>query len=122
MTSLEPYALRVEHLTTPLGLDEPRPRFAWRLRSTTDGSRQRAYRLVVSAGGHTWDTGKVDSAEQLEIAYAGHPLQPYTRYTWTVQVWDDEDQPSEPVQSWFETGRLNRPWVARWIGRDTRDR
>ncbi|HIZ37524.1 MAG TPA: glycoside hydrolase family 78 protein [Candidatus Ruania gallistercoris] len=122
MTSLEPYALRVERLTTPLGLDEERPRFAWRLRSSADGARQRAYRLVVSAGGQTWDTGKVDSADQLEIAYAGHPLQPYTRYTWTLQVWDDEDRPSEPVQSWFETGRLDRPWVARWIGRDGRDR
>ncbi|WP_147915625.1 alpha-L-rhamnosidase [Ruania zhangjianzhongii] len=122
MTSLEPYALRVEHLRSPLGLDEPRPRFAWRLRSTRGGARQSAYRLVVSAGQQTWDSGKVASAEQLEIAYAGTDLQPYTRYTWTLQVWDENDQPSEPSDSWFETGRLGRPWVARWIGRDSRDR
>jgi len=122
MTSLEPYALRVEHLTTPLGLDEERPRFAWRLRSMEGGARQSAYRVVVTAGQQTWDTGKVASADQLEISYAGTALQPYTRYEWTLEVWDEQDRPSQPTKSWFETGRLDRPWVARWIGRDSRDR
>ena len=122
MTSLEPYALRVEHLATPLGLDEERPRFAWRLRSLRNGARQSAYRLVVTAGQQTWDTGKVASAEQLEICYAGPALQPYTRYEWALEVWDEQDQPTQPTRSWFETGRLDRPWEARWIGRDSRDR
>ncbi|WP_154792549.1 alpha-L-rhamnosidase [Occultella kanbiaonis] len=121
---LEPYALRVEHLENPIGLDEPRPRFAWRLRTSGAGTRQAGYRVVVSGGrGETaWDSGRVASDDQFEIGYAGVPLRPFTGYTWTVQVWDADGVAGAGAEGTFETGRLERPWVARWIGRDRRDR
>src|SRR3990172_4743551 len=46
-------ALRVEHLEAPLGLDEPAPRFTWRLASEARGEKQSAYRILVSRSGET---------------------------------------------------------------------
>ena len=77
MSSLTPYDLRCEHLTEPLGLDEPSPRFGWRLRSAKDGQRQTAYRIQVGAG--AWDSGWVTSGDHSAVPYAGPPLAPETR-------------------------------------------
>ena len=52
------------HLTTelasrPLGLDEARPRFGWRIDSEDRDVLQRAYRVTVSREGEIlWDSGQ----------------------------------------------------------------
>lgn len=46
-------APRIEHLDRPLGLDEPSPRFTWKLASESRGEKQSAYRIVVSRSGET---------------------------------------------------------------------
>ena len=63
-------ALKVNNLTTPLGIDTT-PLFSWTPKSKTIGRLQTAYQIVVSstkklAEDHTgdiWDTGKVESAD-----------------------------------------------------------
>jgi alpha-L-rhamnosidase len=126
VSPLSAYDLRCEHLTEPLGIDEPLPRFTWRLRSSEAGQRQTAYRIHVSRLAQTraeapappevWDAGWVDSGEHAETAYAGAPLARETRYQWTLELRDAAGVACPPVRSWFETG-IGR-WSGGWIHAD----
>ncbi|MEI6950790.1 family 78 glycoside hydrolase catalytic domain [Paraflavisolibacter sp. H34] len=115
--------LKVEYAETPLGMDVARPRFSWQLQASAGqrGARQTAYQVVVTdIGGKTvWNSGKKSQGVSLNIPYAGRPLQPRTRYRWTVTVWD-QDRLQHTAASWFETGLMNEnitAWSgARWIG------
>lgn len=121
-----PGQLTVNYRTDPLGI-ESAPHFAW----VSGVSQQTAYEIRVnplSPRGTpqpvVWDSGKVSSANDLEIAYAGPALRSRTRYQWRVQVWDGSGQAhgwSNPA--WFETGLLNASdWSGQWIsGRQTQD-
>ncbi|MFB7248428.1 family 78 glycoside hydrolase catalytic domain [Streptomyces populi] len=114
----------VERRDNPLGVDTARPRFGWRLDSTERQQRQAGYQIQVSStaagGGDLWDSGRVPSGRQIDIAYAGRPLASLTRYFWRVRVWDSQGRSgtwSEP--EWFETGLLAPAdeWRAAFIGR-----
>jgi alpha-L-rhamnosidase len=112
--------LRVEHTPTPLGIDVEAPRFSWQMEAPADtrGVAQSAYRIVVNdeRGAVAWDTGRVTDDVSLGIPYAGQPLQPTTRYTWTVTVWDRQEATASAT-SWFETGLMNpNPDLSAWDG------
>ena len=117
--------LLTEYTTEPLGIDVDNPRFSWRL---TDCKHQTAYalRVVDEKGRLMWDTRKRSGSQSINVRYAGRPLQPRTRYTWTVTVWGD-DRDSASRSSWFETGLMahkngNNPWNdCQWIGIDEAD-
>lgn len=113
-----------EHLENPLGLDERSPRLCWILKGDGRGRRRSAFEIRVAenpaslAGTDrlSWCSGRVASAETRDIAYAGAPLQPRTRYHWTVLVWDEagrELAPAAPAR--FETGLLDEPWGSDWL-------
>ena len=126
--ALSPAALRVDEMTTPLGIDDAQPRFSWQLRDSRQGARQTAYRLLVAtqpdllAVGHAdvWDSGRVAGGQSVEVPYAGAALVPTTRYYWKVLVWDQagKPEPESPV-SWWETGLMKQEWRAQWIGYET---
>ena len=81
---------RLEALREPMGVDEPRPRFSWQLRSQERSAAQSAYRIEVHAGDTlVWDSGKVVSRQNSQVEYAGAPLKPRTHYWWRVRVWDE---------------------------------
>jgi alpha-L-rhamnosidase len=116
---------QVEYRTTPLGLDVVRPRFSWRMAAGA-GERavaQAAYRIEVRdpAGSLAWDSGRREDDRSLAIPYAGTPLRPATRYTWTATAWT-RDRRTLATTSWFETGLMDPSptspaWGgARWIG------
>ncbi|MEU9385538.1 family 78 glycoside hydrolase catalytic domain, partial [Streptomyces sp. NPDC048279] len=114
----------VERRALPLGVDADHPRFGWRLDSLEQQQRQGGYRIQVSStaggSGDLWDSGRVASGSQTDIAYAGRPLKSLTRYFWRVRVWDTRGRAatwSEPA--WFETGLLApaQEWSAAFIGR-----
>lgn len=112
--------LQVEYTTTPLGIDIEAPRFSWRIEAPSDvrGVAQSAYRIVVKDEGDevVWDTGRVSDDVSLGIRYAGRPLQPTTRYTWTVTAWDHSGATASAT-SWFETGLMNpNPDLSAWDG------
>jgi alpha-L-rhamnosidase len=114
-----PAELRTEYAAAPLGLDTVAPRLAWR----SPVARQTAYRIRVATSetdlerAPLWDSGKVVSADNVQIAYAGPPLVSRQRYWWQVQVWDAEGKAtgwSTPT-SW-EMGLLGASdWQAQWI-------
>jgi alpha-L-rhamnosidase len=62
-----------------------------------------------------WDSKRIESDRML-ITYGGRKLQPFTRYFWSLQTWDKDAVPSEPVISSFETGMLGMEnWKGNWI-------
>ena len=85
--------LRTEYLTDPSIVATPSPRFSWVLPTAPSdrGVVQSTYQLVVSAargGAVVWDSGKVASAAQNQVAYAGAALAADNEYSWTVTWWD----------------------------------
>ncbi len=119
--------LRCEYAENPLGIDVKHPRFFWQLESKDRGAKQTAYQIIAMSpspfrgGGRgevLWDTGKVDSAQSIQIEYGGPALKSGQRVEWKVRAWDERGQPTEwSNPAWFEMGLL-RPsdWKAEWIG------
>ena len=126
--ALSPAALGVDELVTPLGIDNPQPRFSWQLRDERQGAKQTAYQLLVSSTpellelgkADVWDSGRVVSSQSVGVRYAGPAIAPSTRYFWRVMVWDQDARPApgSPV-TWWESGLLNQGWRAKWIGWET---
>lgn len=124
-----PIALKCENPIDPLGIDATTPRLSWRLQDDRTGASQTAWQLFVSTDsleilkgkGNAWQTSKMTSPGQT-IAYKGKALQPFTKYYWTVKVWDKDARPSHTAKvSSFETGMMDRRnWKGAWIS-DTRD-
>src|SRR5208282_2874491 len=121
-----PVHLRTNALSTPIGLDTPRPTFSWMSEAITPNWVQSAYEILVDPdvknlrAGHaaSWDSGRVASSESLNITYAGVPLKPQQRYAWKVITWDGEGKATTSETTWFETGLMsNSDWKAQWIRR-----
>jgi alpha-L-rhamnosidase len=72
---------------------------------------------VAQDQGDQWDSGKVESEDSIQVAYAGHPLASGRRYYWKVRYWDKEGRVSpysEPA--WLEMGLLSRDeWTGQWV-------
>ncbi|MES1221600.1 MAG: alpha-L-rhamnosidase N-terminal domain-containing protein, partial [Bacteroidota bacterium] len=122
---LQPAALTCEYITNPLGIDVRLPRLGWNFISTERNQFQSAYEIIVSDNikdinkgiGNTWAAGKIPSSENIQIEYAGKPLQSFTRYYWRVKVYNQKGEASEwSSVSWFETAMLSvSDWKAQWI-------
>ena len=41
------YDMKTEDLINPIGIDEKKPRFSWKLQSKISGTVQTAYRIIV---------------------------------------------------------------------------
>ncbi|MEO6082305.1 MAG: family 78 glycoside hydrolase catalytic domain [Umezawaea sp.] len=142
LSATEVVGLRVnDRQDQPLGIDDPNPLLAWQMAETRSaarhpchrpsarvacpGDRQTAYRIQTAAseqdlrkGRLTWDSGKVESAEQSGIRYGGKPLASRDRVVWRVRVWDANSRPSDWSPPWaWEMGLLQQnDWgAARWI-------
>jgi alpha-L-rhamnosidase len=118
-----PVHLRCEWVQNPLGIDVVKPHLSWQNDSSERNWRQSAYQIAVSkvpdpmhSPSLVWDSGKVNSRESVSIEYGGPPLEPRTRYYWTVRVWDANGKSSQATEdAWWETGLLNETWKAKWI-------
>jgi alpha-L-rhamnosidase len=121
-------SLRCEHRADVPCIDDAAPRLSWVLGSDRRATRQTAFRILVArsegdvrAGrGTLWDSGRVASAQTVDVPYAGAPLPPGAECVWAVQVWDERGEASE----WSAPGRFRTglaAWSAAWIGRDAAD-
>lgn len=134
--TLLPVDLRCEYLQSPLGIDAARPRLSWRLTSSAGvrGQRQSAYQvrvasteeILASGRGDLWDSGKVESRDQLHVQPGNLPLASAHRCHWHVRVWDANDRPTPfSERGWWEMGLLiPADWTGHWItdGRDAPER
>ena len=79
------YDLRCEGLKEPLGIDGTEPHFSWKIRSEKP-MEQAAFEIEVGPG--LWQSGKVESSEQVMVPYGGAPLAARQQAWWRVRVWD----------------------------------
>ena len=123
--ALDPYSLECEARSNPVGIDTPRPRLGWKLKSPTQNDRQAAYQILAATSleklapgqADLWDSGRVSSNETTSIPYSGAALKPFQRVFWKLRVWDAAGQPSPftPPAS-FTTALLDpSQWRAAWI-------
>ncbi len=119
-------AVNCEYQSGLLGAGTALPRFSWVL----DGGERRgivqaAYRIQLAADGtdfeqSVWDSGRVDSEQSIQLAYAGPPLAPRSGYRFRVKAWDTDGIESP----WSEEGLLelglgdSHVWQAKWITPD----
>ena len=103
------YALRVDDMVDPVGIDNKTPNFSWKVNSDRLGWSQKSYQIVVKEGDTVvWDSGKIDSDKSFGIDYAGNSLTSSTEYTWQVTVWDDKGDSFASESATFETALLER--------------
>ncbi len=102
--------LRTEYLFDPIGIDMQSPRLMW---NCAGGVRQTAYQIVTE----NWDSGRVESAS-MRAEYP-KPLRSRERVSWRVRLWDENDEPGEWSEAFFEMGLLDASdWQAKWITGD----
>jgi hypothetical protein len=119
----EPTQTRLLDNFEQLGVDKPKPRFAWVVNDSSRAQAQTAYQIIVAADeayivanqGKLWDSGKVASAQQYGVEYAGAALTKTTKYWWKVRTWNKEDHASPwSAASTFVT-KLRRPYLANGV-------
>ncbi len=124
---LTPVRLSCDGGICPLGVDSPKPVLKWELESSTRGAAQSAYEVMVASKpevlaqgkGDVWDSGKVTSDRDLQVAYGGPGLKTAERVYWKVRVWDQngaEARWSVPT-TWTMGVVKSGDWSgAGWIG------
>ena len=115
-----------EYSVNPLGLESTQPRLSWLLSSSLRDQQQSAYQILVASSeqnlkadrGDKWDSGRVESAQSVNVPYAGKKLLSREICYWKVRVWDKAGKGSswsEPAT--FEMGMLSpEDWKGEWIG------
>ncbi len=110
--------LRVNHSSTPIGVDTKCPRFSWEIKSTTKNTFQEWYQVKVSEYSDfsllVWDSGKVDSQETFDVEYKGDALKKDTKYFYSVTCGINDEEYSSYVAH-FITGTLGSAIDAKWI-------
>ena len=125
----QPYDLRCEMQSNPLGVENNKPALSWKLVSPVRNQFQTAYQVLVADSqeklltntGNLWNSGKVKSSQSLHITYNGKKLIKAKKYYWKVRVWYKENSSSawSNIASW-QMGLLQQSdWQgALWIGMD----
>jgi len=118
--------LRCEYLGDPRGIDVAKPRLSWVIESTRRGERQTAYQILVATTpellaqdqGDLWDSGKVESDQSIQVAYAGKALESRAACFWKVRSWDRDGLLSDwsKPASWTMGLLAATDWQAKWIG------
>ena len=88
MADFKVYGSTVNYLKNPCGIDE-NPSFSYKLSSGERGGAQKSRRICVKealTGNVVWDSGVVETKEQLFVSYAGEKLKPITKYEFTVEA------------------------------------
>jgi len=119
------YELKCENLQNPLGIDKIAPRFSWKIKSNKNGTKQKAFQVLVASSpdllkknqADLWDSGKTESSASILVPYQGKTLGSGFAYFWKIRIWDEAGNAS----SWssvgqFSVGLLNKDdWKASYI-------
>ncbi len=119
--------LTTENMTNPLGLSTHTPRLSWQIAETKNNTVQTAYHVLVATSpellvpgkADLWDTGLVQSDQQLWLAYAGKKLKDTDHAYWTVRVKTNNGETAWAEPQRFSIGlTVESHWAGRWIGID----
>jgi len=121
--------LTVDHKSNPIGLENSKPEFSWKINSVENNVMQTAYLIRVaknekfSSSDIIWQSGKIVSDESILQQYKGPDLKSGQRYFWQVKIWDNKGKESKWSNvAFWEMGLLSKAdWKAKWIemGGDT---
>ncbi len=128
-SSIKVTRLYCDHAVNPPAVDNRTPTLSWIMSSTRRGTRQSAYRILVSRSpvslrrgiGDLWDSGKLESDNSTDVVYGGAAQASGKRCYWQVRVWDELDRASP----WSEPGHWQvglletSDWDAHWISAPT---
>ena len=102
--------LKTEYLVDPIGIDIQQPRLMW---NCEGGVKQTAYQIITES----WDSGKIMS-DSMQAVYP-ELLHSRERVNWRVRLWDENDEPADWSEAFFEMGLLEKnDWTAKWITGD----
>ena len=127
IATLQPCDLQCEYLRNPLGIDIKQPRLSWKMGATdlVRGRKQTAYQILVASTqdlldadrGDLWDSGRVSSAESVNIVYGGMPLSAGQECFWKVRFADEHNNWSDwSTHASWRMGLFAADWKAQWIG------
>ncbi len=113
------YDLMANRVKEPIGFALKPLRLSWKVDETA-GKKQAAAQVAIRAGeAPVFDSGKCADIDSLCFV-PDLKLQPRTRYAWTVTVWADNGD-TATGESCFETGKMDEPWVGKWITSEARE-
>lgn len=123
--------LRCESEENPVAVQRAQPELGWWLDSPERGQRQTAYQVQVASAPalldqdrpDRWDSGRVQSAASVQVAYAGRALRSEERVCWRVRVWDKDGEVSgwSAPATWTMGLLGEEAWRAHWIGAEAAD-
>lgn len=111
--------INVEGIKKPVGVDEKKPVFSWRITGNEKNIFQESYRIIVKSGsdffGETvFDSKTVKSGRTTGIEYRGKPLIPDTKYSFKI-ICVINGKTVESEISEFSTGLLGTEMQGKWI-------
>lgn len=116
--------LRVNHKKNPLGFNLAKIHLSWEVKDVC-GKWAVETRIIVSESSNmeklVYDSGVQENYHENQMLVS-FDLKPRTRYYWQVEVKDDKGDCAKSNQAWFETGKLQESWTAKWIGTEENEK
>ena len=116
--------LRVNHKKNPLGFNLTKIHLSWEVKDAC-GKWAAETRIIVSESSNmeklVYDSGVQENYHENQMLVS-FDLKPRTRYYWQVEVKDDKGDCAKSNPAWFETGKLQESWTAKWIGTEENEK
>ena len=116
--------LRVNHKKNPLGFNLAKIHLSWEVKDVC-GKWAVETRIIVSENSNmeklVYDSGVQENYHENQMLVS-FDLKPRTRYYWQVEVKDDKGDCAKSNPAWFETGKLQESWTAKWIGTEENEK
>lgn len=116
--------LRVNHKKNPLGFNLAKIHLSWEVKDVC-GKWAVETRIIVSESSNmeklVYDSGVQENYHENQMLVS-FDLKPRTRYYWQVEVKDDKGDCAKSNPAWFETGKLQESWNAKWIGTEENEK
>ena len=116
--------LRVNHKKNPLGFNLAKIHLSWEVKAVC-GKWAVETRIIVSESSNmeklVYDSGVQENYHENQMLVS-FDLKPRTRYYWQGEVKDDKGDCAKSNPAWFETGKLQESWTAKWIGTEENEK
>lgn len=116
------FEMMANRVVEPMGFEFKPLRLSWKVDETA-AKKQTAAQIVIGTcpclSEPIYDSGKREDIDSLCFV-PELELKPRTRYFWKVTVWADNGDVAEG-KSWFETGKMDEAWSAKFITSDIRE-
>lgn len=105
--------LKTEYLDNPIGIDTVKPRLMW---NVEDCIKQNAFEIEAydEYGNKLLDTGLVNSSS-MHYDWNEKEADYCSRVYWKIKAYDENNNPSNYSEAYFEIGLPKQKWEADWI-------